>query len=83
MSSQGAASVSNHVWKDGFVTRDSSDYTKQLKSKILYKELRNNTTNLSFNQRQSYNLQLDYNLGGVVCGGCVGGAMYTKLKTGS
>jgi hypothetical protein len=83
MSSQGAASVSNHVWKDGFVTRDSSDYIKQLKSKILYKELRNNTTNLSFNQRQSYNLQLDYNLGGVVCGGCVGGAMYTKLKTGS
>jgi hypothetical protein len=54
-----------------------------LKSKVLYKELRNNTTNLSFNQRQSYNLQLDYNLGGVVCGGCVGGAMYTKLKTGS
>jgi hypothetical protein len=83
MSSQGAASVSSHVWKDGFATRDSSDYIKQLKSKVLYKELRNNTTNLSFNQRQSYNLQLDYNLGGVVCGGCVGGAMYTKLKTGS
>lgn len=83
MSSQGAASVSNHVWKDGFVTRDSSDYTKQLKSKVLYKELRNNITGLSQNQKQSYNLQLDYNLGGVVCGGCVGGAMYTKLKTGS
>jgi hypothetical protein len=83
MSSQGAASVSNHVWKDGFVTRDSSDYTKQLKSKILHTELRSNVTNLSLNQRQSYNLQLDYNLGGVVCGRCVGGGMYTKLRVGS
>jgi len=83
MSSQGAASVSNHVWKDGFVTRDSSDYTKQKKSKILYTQLKSNVTNLSLNQRQSYNLQLDYNLGGVVCGGCTGGAVYTKLRVGS
>jgi len=83
MSSQGAASVSNHVWKDGFVTRDSSDYTKQLKSKILYTQLKSNVTRLSQSQKQSYNLQLDYNLGGVVCGGCTGGAVYTKLRVGS
>lgn len=83
MSSQGAASVSNHVWKDGFVTRDSSDYTKQLKAKILHTELRSNVTSLSLNQRQSYNLQLDYNLGGVLCGRCVGGGIYTKLRIGS
>lgn len=83
MSSQGAASVSNHVWKDGFVTRDSSDYTKQLKSKILHTELRSNVASLSQNQKQSYNLQLDYNLGGVICGGCTGGAVYTKLRIGS
>ena len=83
MSSQGAASVSNHVWKDGFVTRDSSDYTKQLKAKILYTQLKSNVTSLSHNQKQSYNLQLDYNLGGVVCGECAGGAIYTKLRIGS
>ena len=83
MSSQGAASVSNHVWKDGFVTRDSSDYTKQKKSKILYTQLKSNVTRLSKSQKQSYNLQLDYNLGGVVCGGCTGGAVYTKLRVGS
>jgi hypothetical protein len=83
MSSQSAASVSNDSWKNGFTPRDSSDYTKQLKSKILYTELKSNITGLSQNQKQSYNLQLDYNLGGVVCGGCVGGAMYTKLRVGS
>lgn len=83
MSSQSAASVSNHVWKDGFTPRDSSDYIKQLKSKILYTELKSNITGLSQNQKQSYNLQLDYNLGGVVCGGCTGGAVYTKLRVGS
>ena len=83
MSSQSTLSVSNRVWKDGFVTRDSSDYTKQKKSKILYTQLKSNVTNLSLNQRQSYNLQLDYNLGGVVCGGCTGGAVYTKLRVGS
>jgi len=83
MSSQGATSVSNHVWKDGFVTRDSSDFIKQKKSRILYTELKSNITSLSQDQKQSYNLQLDYNLGGVVCGGCTGGAVYTKLRVGS
>ena len=83
MSSQSTASVSNHVWKDGFVPRDSSDYIKQKKSKILYTELKSNVARLSQNQKQSYNLQLDYNLGGVVCGGCTGGAVYTKLRVGS
>jgi hypothetical protein len=75
--------VSNHVWKHGFAPRDSSDYTKQLKSKILYTQLKSNVTRLSQSQKQSYNLQLDYNLGGVVCGGCTGGAVYTKLRVGS
>lgn len=83
MSSQSTQTVSNDSWKDGFITRDSSDYTKQLKSRILYTELKSNIANLSQNQKQSYNLQLDYNLGGVVCGGCTGGAIYTKLKIGS
>uniref|UniRef100_A0A6C0LE70 Uncharacterized protein n=1 Tax=viral metagenome TaxID=1070528 RepID=A0A6C0LE70_9ZZZZ len=83
MSSQSTVSVSNRVWKHGFAPRDSSDYTKQLKSKILYTQLKSNVTRLSQSQKQSYNLQLDYNLGGVVCGGCTGGAVYTKLRVGS
>ena len=83
MRSQSTVSVSNHVWKHGFAPRDSSDYTKQLKSKILYTQLKSNVTRLSQSQKQSYNLQLDYNLGGVVCGGCTGGAVYTKLRVGS
>jgi hypothetical protein len=83
MSSQSTQSVSNDSWKDGFITRDSSDYIKQKKSRILYTELKSNVASLSQNQKQSYNLQLDYNLGGVICGGCTGGAMYTKLKIGS
>ena len=46
-------------------------------------KLKSNVTRLSQSQKQSYNLQLDYNLGGVVCGGCTGGAVYTKLRVGS
>jgi len=84
MSSQSAKSSSNHTFKTGLSsTRDSGDYIKNKKARILYTELKNNnSTSLSIDQRQSYNLQLDYNLGGVVCNGCTGGANYPMLKLG-
>jgi hypothetical protein len=84
MSSQSAKSASNHTFRtDLSYTRDSSDYIKNKKARILYTELKNNTISLSIDQRQSYNLQLDYNLGGVICNGCTGGANYPKLRIGS
>ena len=51
MSSQSTVSVSNHVWKHGFAPRDSSDYTKQLNSKLLYTQLKSNVTRLSQSQK--------------------------------
>lgn len=85
MSSQSAKSSSSSTFKSDLTyIRDSSDYIKNKKASILYNDLKNNnTTSLSIDQRQSYNLQLDYNLGGVVCNGCTGGANYPMLKVGS
>lgn len=84
MSSQSSKSSSGTTFKaDLSVTRDSSDYTKQKKARILYNELKSNITNLSQDQKQSYNLQLDYNLGGVLCNGCTGGAMYPMNTVGT
>ena len=83
MSSQSAkSSVGNTFQSELSATRDASDYIKRKKAKILFKEIRYNTLSLSINQRQSYNLQLDYNLGGVVCGTCAGGANYPMLPLG-
>jgi hypothetical protein len=83
MSSQSAkSSVSNTFQSELSSTRDTGDYIKNKKARILFKEIKNNTASLSINQRQSYNLQLDYNLGGVVCGTCAGGANYPMLPLG-
>jgi hypothetical protein len=84
MSSQSAKSLSNTTFKsDLSYIRDTGDYIKNKKARILYTELKNNnTTSLSIDQRQSYNLQLDYNLGSVVCNGCTGGANYPMLPIG-
>ena len=83
MSSQSAKSSSGHTFQsDLSATRNASDYIKQKKAKILFNQIRPNPLRLSFNQRQSYNLQLDYNLGSVVCNECPGGANYTKLRVG-
>jgi hypothetical protein len=85
MSSQGAKSNFNDSWQTGIrLTRDSSDWTSQVKRKVLYLDLKaNNTTNVNFNILQSFDLNLDYNYGGVLCEGCTGGAGFPLLNTGS
>jgi hypothetical protein len=83
MSSQGPKTVASRKWKDSLLnSANAGDYTQLVKSNILYKNLKRNPSKLSIDQRQSYNLQLDYNLGGVTCVGCTGGANYPLNRIG-
>jgi hypothetical protein len=83
MSSQSSKSNLIHTWQTGItLTRDSSDWTSQLKRKVLYTELKGNTGGVNFNRIQSFDLNLDYNYGSVLCPGCTGGAGFPLLTTG-
>lgn len=89
MSSQGPKSTTTETWQQGVVsTRDSSDWTALKKRRTLYTELLGNTGDVEFKQLQSFDLMMDYNFGSVLCGGtgttgCVGGAGFPLLTTGS
>lgn len=89
MSSQGPKSTTTETWQQGVVsTRDSSDWTALKKRRTLYTELLGNTGGVEFKQLQSFDLMMDYNFGSVLCGGtgttgCVGGAGFPLLTTGS
>jgi hypothetical protein len=89
MSSQGPKSTTTETWQQGVVsTRDSSDWTALKKRRTLYTNLNGNTGGVQFNQVQGFDLMMDYNFGSVLCGGtgttgCVGGAGFPLLTTGS
>jgi hypothetical protein len=89
MSSQGPSSTQNETWQEGVVsTRDSSDWTSLKKRRTLYRQLRGNTGIVEFKQLKSFDLMMDYNFGSVLCGGtgttgCIGGAGFPLLTTGS